>query len=168
MVLLFSNRKNKLEKEIIEILTACGADFISDKAVTFAGGFFTITICYKKIELNANKGIAMILDDTKRFEKQNLPKSIIGICEDNNTNALKLFKRNGLPVITCGNNPKNTLTLSSIDGNNFVITLQREITDINGNKVYPADYKFNLNKPYSAQAVMLSCGILCLIGKNSP
>ncbi len=164
MVFLFSNRKSRLEKEIIEILTACGADYISDKTVTDTGGFFTVAGCYKNTELNIKKGVVLILDDTHRFEKQYIPDRIIGVCEDTNTSALKIFKKNGVPVITCGNNSKNTLTISSIDGNDFVVTLQRELMDINGNLVCPADYKMSLKKKYSPQAVMLSCAILCLVG----
>ncbi len=164
MVLLFSNRKNKLEKEIIQILTAFGADVISDKFISASGGFFTVTICYKRTDINIKKGIALLLDDTRRFANQELPLGIIGVCEDRNETALKLFKTNGLPVITCGNNPKNTLTISSVENNNYLVTLQREIIDIKGNVVYPADYKITLQKQYSAEAVMLSCGVLCLIG----
>lgn len=164
MVLLFSNRKNKLEKEIIEILTACGADFVSDKFITASGGYFTVAVCYKKTLININKGVALILDDTHRFINQELPIGITGICEDNNEIALKLFKANGLPVITCGNNAKNTLTISSVENNNYLVTLQREIIDINGNTICPADYKITLQKAYSPEAVMLSCGVLCMIG----
>lgn len=164
LVLIFSNRKCKLEKEIIEILTACGADYISDKKVTSSGGFFTVTSCYKKTDLNIKKGIALILDDTEKFENQVLPSGIIGICEDTNYNALKIFKNNGVPVITCGNNPKNTLTLSSIDSTDFLVTLQRQIIDIKGEIIYPADYKMSLEKPHSPQAVMMCCGVLNLLG----
>ena len=146
MVILFSNRKNKLEKEIIEILSAFGGDFISDKVVTSKGGFFTVTACYKKTELNITKGVALILDDTEKYENQVFPKEMIGICEDRNQMALKIFKKNGLPVITCGSNPKNTLTLSSIDFNNYIITLQREVSGINGKTICPADYKVILQK----------------------
>lgn len=164
MVLLFSNRKNKLEKEIIEILTACGAEFISDKFITASGGYFTVAVCYKKTLININKGVALMLDDTHRFLKQEFPIGITGICEDSNETALKLFKANGLPVITCGNNAKNTLTISSVENNNYLVTLQREIIDIKGNVICPADYKICLEKGYSPEAVMLSCGVLCLIG----
>ena len=130
MVLLFSNRKSKLEKEIRDILTAFGADFITDKSVSATGGFFTVAVCYKKTEINIKKGIALMLDDTKRFEGQIFPDGIIGICEDSNTSALSLFKSNHLPALTCGISHKNTVTFSSIGEKEFILTLQREIFDI--------------------------------------
>lgn len=164
MVILFSDRKSKLEKEIIEILTAYGAEFISDKFISALGGFFTVAVCYKKSNININKGVAVVLEESDRFINQELSNNIIGICEDNNEKALKLFKTNGLPVITCGNNPKNTLTISSVENNNYLVALQRKIIDINGNVIYPQDYKINLNKKFSHESVMLSCGVLCLLG----
>ena len=164
MVILFSNRKSKLEKEITEILTAWGADFISDKSVTVTGGYFTVAICYKKTDLNIKKGIVLILDDTEKFIDLILPQTLCGICEDTNINAIKVFSKNKIPVVTCGINQKNTLTFSSIDKKEFAITLQREITDINGNGIMPADFILSFEKSYSPQAVLLSCAVLCLLG----
>ncbi len=164
MVILFSNRKSKLEKEILEILTAWGADFITDKSVTVTGGYFTVAVCYKKTDLALKKGIALILDDTDRFKALNLPQGIYGICEDKNSSAIEIFSKNNIPVVTCGSNHKNTLTLSSINERDFVITLQREITDLNGKPVYPADFILSFKKSYSPQAVLLSTAVLCLSG----
>ncbi len=164
MILLFSNRKLKLEKEIIEILTACGGNFISDKAVHFAGGLFTVNILYKKSEITAEKGIVLLLDDTERFINQKIPKGMIAVCEEKNSSALEIIKNNGAPVITCGINPKNTLTFASMEKENFIISLQREITDIKGKTVLPSDFKINLKKDYSPQAVILCCAVLLLSG----
>ncbi len=166
MVILFSNRKNKLEKEIIEILTACGADFISDKTVAIRGGSFTAAALYKPTTLNIKKGVALILDDSDRFLKQILPSGISGVCEDNNNAALRIFERNGVPVITCGANCKNTITVSSINGGRFIVTLQRQILDIKGNLILPQDFNLNFQKTYSPEAIMLSCAALCLEGSN--
>ena len=44
MVLLLSNRKNKCENEIIEILQKYGAQYISDKYVSNDKGDFTILV----------------------------------------------------------------------------------------------------------------------------
>ena len=162
MVILFSNRKNKTEKELIEILTACGADFISDKRISATGGFFTVVSSYKPCEFEIKKGIAVILDDTEKFKKQNLPNNIIGICEDINFSALETFKNNKTKVITYGNNHKNTLTVSSFNENSLVITLQRTIKNIYGEKIYPTDYKIVLKKNYSKEAVMCAVAILLL------
>ena len=113
MVILFSGRKSAVEKEIIEILSGYGADYISDKAVSSLGGRFTVVSEYKKTEIKLKSGIAVFIDDTDRFDNQVFPDGIIGICEDTNTAALKAFKDSGTPVISCGIGAKNTVTLSS-------------------------------------------------------
>lgn len=164
MVLLFSNRKNKLEKEIIEILTACGGDFISDKAVHITGGLFTVNIFYKKTDIEAQKGIVLLLDDTARFENQEIPKGLIAVCEENNRKALEIIKNSGAPVVTCGINPKNTLTVVGFEKESFIISLQREITDINGKTVLPFDFKINFAKNHSPQAIIMCCAIILLLG----
>lgn len=162
MVILFSNRNNKTEKELIEILTACGADFISDKRISATGGFFTVVSAYKRCDIKIKKGIAVILDDTEKFKKQSLPKNFIGICEDINFSALEIFENNNTNVITHGNNHKNTLTISSFNEKSLVITLQRTIINIYGEKIYPTDYKIILKKNYSKEAVMCAVAILLL------
>ena len=164
MVIIFSNRKNKLLNEITEILTVCGADFISDKTVNSADGHFTVFVTFKAIEIKIKKGIALILDDTEKYNEQILPFGVLGICESTNIKAIEIFERNKTQVITCGNNHKNTFTLSSINENDWVITLQRVIEDINGKTLYPADYKINIEKKYSCDAVLISLAILLLNG----
>jgi len=160
MVILFTNRNNKTEKEIIEILTACGADFFSERSVTSSGGFFTFCSLYKPAKLDIKKGTVLILDDTEKFNNLDLENGITGICEDSNITALNVFEKNSVPVITVGNNPKNTITLSSCRADSIIITLQRSIKTVYGNEIYPGDYKVNLTKSFSSNAILLAFAIL--------
>ena len=164
MVILLSGRKNKYEEEIIEILTACGADFISDRIIAATGGSFTVTSIRRPTRLDIKKGIILMLDDTSKFQDQIIPCGVTGICEDCNTNGLILFKKNNIPVITCGNNPKNTVTVSSINDNNIVAALQRTIVDCNNENVYPGDFKIKLSRQYSHFSIMSSLAVLLIKG----
>lgn len=164
MVILFSNRKNKTEKEIIEILTACGADFISDKAVTASGGYFTVCSLYKTAKLNIKKGTVLILDDTDKFKDIKFESGLIGICEETNKTALEIFSENRIPVITCGNNQKNTLTISSFSEDSIIISLQRSVKTIFGYKIYQGDYNVKIEKNYSKNSILLSFAILLFNG----
>ena len=167
MVILFSSRKNKQEKEIIEILTKHGASYISDKSVIQNDGNFTIISTYKKTEINLKNGIAVFIDDTERFENQLFPIGIIGICEDINHKALEIFRKSGIAVISCGANLKNTITLSSINDSGLLATLQRTVTDNFGNEIDPSEFKIKLTKEYSSFSVMASGAVLLLNG-NMP
>lgn len=164
MVLLFSGRKNKTEKEIISILCKYGANYISDKIVSSSNGSFTIVSEYKITDVNMQNGIAIFIDDSKRFENQELPYSILGICEENNINALNTFKQNGVSVISCGMNCKNTVTLSSSNSLSTLVTLQRVIFDNNGNEIEPGEYIIKLTNDYSPFSIMASATILILHG----
>lgn len=164
MVILFSGRKSKTEKEIIEILETYGANYISDKSVSENSGNFTIISTYKKTDIKLEKGIAVFIDDTDRFEKQTFPIGIIGICEDTNTVALEKFKKSGIAVISCGMNLKNTITLSSINDNGLFAVLQRTVTDNSGKTIDPCEFKIKLNKEYSPFAIMASVAVLLING----
>ena len=164
MVILFSGRKSAVERDIIEILSGCGANYISDKAVTSGDGGFTIISEYKKTEINLKNGIAVFIDDTDRFNNQTFPKGIIGICEDSNQKALEIFKNSNIPVISCGMSAKNTVTLSSINSETLLAALQRTVTDCTGNEVDPGEFKIKLKKSYAPFAVMASTAVLLLNG----
>lgn len=164
MVILFSGRKSAVEKEIIEILSGYGADYISDKAVSSVGGRFTVISEYKKTDIKLKSGIAVFIDDTDRFENQCFPDGIIGICEDRNTAALKAFKASHTPVISCGMGAKNTVTLSSFGDASLLTSLQRTVTDFKGKDIEPAEFKIKLTKKYSSFAVMAATAVLLLVG----
>ncbi len=164
MVILFSNRKCKTEKEIIEILTENGGSYISDKAVIGGKKLFTVISEYKKTELLLKNLIAVMLDNTERFENQIFPEGTIGICEDKNIKALSIFEKNNIPVICCGMNAKNTITLSSFGSDTLFASLQRTLTDKNGKEIEPEEFKIKLQKNYSPLSVMLSTAILLLCG----
>ena len=164
MVVLFSNRKNNIEKEIIKILTKYGANYISDKIITKNKSTFTIISEYKATTLNLNKGIAVFLDDTERFSSQKFPEGFIGICEDTNIKALDIFKNSKIPVITCGMSNKNTVTVTSLSSNFLISSIQRSICNCFGEETEPAEYKIKLTNKYLPISVMFCTSILLLNG----
>lgn len=164
MVILFSNRKNRCENEIIEILTKYGASYISDKCVSENKGNFTIISIYKNTKIDLKSGIAVMIDDLNRFENQVFPIGITGICEDVNTKALQIFKNSGIAVISCGINSKNTITLSSINNDDLLTSLQRTLNDNLGNNIYPSEFKIKLTKKYLPFSIMASVAILLING----
>ena len=164
MVILFSERKNDTEKEIIEILTYHNGNYISDRTIKGDNGAFTVISEYQKTDLQLEKGVVLILGNTKRFKDQKIPTGIVGICEDNNHSAFKLFEKSRIPVISCGMNSKSTLTISSLEDSTMFLSLQRIITDINGNEIEPFEFKIKLKKIYNPFSVMASSAVLLTNG----
>lgn len=164
MIILFSDRKNKCEREIIEILTKYGAKHISDKQIVDGNSNFTILSIYKKSELNIKKGIIVFIDKGKRFLKQVIPLGIIGICEENNSSALEILKFNKIETVCCGIGNKNSITLSSIGHENLFACLQRTIQNYNGKIIEQGEFKIKLSKKYHPFSVMACTAILLLKG----
>ena len=70
----------------------------------------------------------------------------------------------GVPVITCGMNPKSTVTLSSLTSSSALVSLQRTVTDIFGNDTEPCELGIKLNRGRSPFAVTASAAVLLLAG----
>lgn len=166
MVILLSDRKNKCENEIIEILQKYGAQHISDKFVGQGQTNFTILSIYKKCKLNINDGIAVFLDQNDRFNQQEIPLGVIGICEEENLSALKIFKNNKVATVCCGMGSKNTITLSSIGSDYLYTCLQRSLQNTKGSIIEQGEFKIKLTKNYLPFSVMASAAILLLCGKT--
>lgn len=163
MVILLSDRKSKYEKEIIEILKKYGGQHISDKFIG-NNSKFTILSIYKKSEWQINKGVVVFLDKGERFIKQEIPLGFIGICDENNRQALSMFKKNKIATICCGLGNKNSITLSSMGNDYLFSSLQRNIQNFAGEIIEPGEYKIKLTKEYLPFSIMASIAILLLNG----
>ncbi len=164
LVILLSERKSKNEKEIIEILKKYGCNHYNDKTITEGKGAFTCVSIYKPTELLIKNAIAVFTEKTAKFNKQNCPIGVIGVCEDSNKIALENFKKSNNAVVTCGINNKNTITISSFSENNVLVTLQRSLIDIKGNRIEPCEFKIGITKRYNPYSILSSTAILILLG----
>lgn len=164
MVILFCQNENGVAKEIAEILTSHGADHITDSVIEQKNGRFTVLTKTRKTELKLTNAIAVFCSESKKFKNQAFPKGVIGICEETDRTALEILARSDTPVITCGMNQKNTVTLSSLNGNIWLAALQRNLNDLNGKKILPCEFKIKLKKQYNPFSVLAAAVILLLNG----
>ena len=166
MVILCSRRKSPIQKEIAEILYKYGGDIIEDKQIKLGGGEFTVLSVTKPQQLLLKSAVTVFCEENEKFEAQLLPKGAIAVCDAQNKTALEILKRNGVAVITCGSGHKNTITLASITENSAIISLQRNLYDLKGKKIEPADFKINLPPKFSPFSVMAAVAVLLLCGKS--
>ena len=164
MVVIFSSRKSVTESEIIKILTSCGGEYISDNRIFSSDGKFTVISEYKKTELSVKNAIALLLDNSERFNGQRFPQGITGLCENTNRNAIDILSQSNIPVISCGMDGRNTVTASSISENSVMLTLQRRIKDRLGNDIEPGEYLIKLFHSYSTFSVLAGAIILLYEG----
>ena len=96
MVLVLSDKENKIEKEIAEMLKELSTSAAKDKGIHPISSDFTAVFIHQDIYIDAKCGIVIATDNLKKFKNQRLPKSFIGVCDENNKNALKFFKSNNI------------------------------------------------------------------------
>lgn len=94
-----------------------------------------------------------------------LPKTKICILDSGSKNAVKLVHKNGLTALTCSMAVYDTLTADSIaDRENILISLQRDITRLDGTVLEAQDFRLNLNHDMPIYSMLASCGVLLLCG----
>lgn len=146
MVIILSDKENQVDRQIADILSQKGANVIMDNKISDQSGSVMVVNHHRKFDITAQKGVVIATDGINNFNNQYFPKGIIGICNEDNINALKLFKDNNIPVITCGRGNKNTITVSSVAEDSVLLSLQRGISDINGRYIEPCEIKVQLSK----------------------
>lgn len=86
----------------------------------------------------------------------------IAVVDSGNDRLMRLVSGTGLPAITCGLSPRDTLTLSSIAEDSAVINLQRSVTCFGGAQVEPQEIPVQLTKSIGNFALMaLAC--VCIL-----
>lgn len=164
MVILLCRKKSIVAKEIAEILTFHGANHITDSMILQKSGRFTVVTKTQGIDLKLNNAVVVFCDGSKQFRNLPLSKGIIGVCEETDRTALEILARSDAPVITCGMNQKNTVTLSSLNGDIWFTSLQRSLLDFKGNDVLPSEFKIKLKKRYKPFSVLAAATVLLLNG----
>lgn len=119
---------------------------------------FTVVSVKNSIKIQALEGIVIVTGSIKNFKDQEIPKGFVGVCAEKDKNALELFKKNRLPVITCGTGSKNTISVSSITDNDMLLCLQRSIKDVSGNFVEPCEIK--ADKPKDLFCLLATAAVM--------
>lgn len=145
MVIIMSDKENRTNNLIMENL--------KNKETGF-----TVVSVKNSVKIQAAKGIVIVTGSIKNFKDQKIPKGFVGVCAEKDKNALKLFKKNRLSVITCGTGSKNTISISSITENDMLLCLQRSIKDVSGNFVEPCEIK--ANKPKDLFCLLATAAVM--------
>lgn len=79
---------------------------------------------------------------------------------------LLLLDKLSLNVITFGFNNKSTITASSVNEENVLICVQRNIMDKNNNIIEPQEVKINLNKVNNIYKIMGIVGVILVYNQE--
>lgn len=91
-----------------------------------------------------------------------LSGNIVAIVCSHDQKGLQLAAQCGVPAITCGLSPWDTVTLSSITTDSAQICLQRSVTSLSGQVIDPTEFPVRLSGHLSQEHLLLLCAALIL------
>lgn len=91
-----------------------------------------------------------------------LPTGFTAVVEPENEPAIEIIRRSRVQAITCGLSQADTLTFSSIDTGNAVISLQRAIQSLYGGAILPRDIPVSFGSAYSGYQLLATAAIMLL------
>lgn len=88
--------------------------------------------------------------------------NMLSVTESDNENALSLLRQSGSPVIGCSMSGCDTLTLSCLDENGALVSLQRSVCTLGGTLIEPCEIKLRLSKETALFPLLAACAVLLL------
>ena len=127
---------------------------------------FSDTSCTNEIKKIIRRASSQLYEEAVFFCDDSLcvNKARLGICNECDLFALKNLQKAKIPVISCGMNSQNTVTLSSNTKTAVLVALQRNINDTFGHTLEPAEYPIALTESFQPFSIMASTAILLLNG----
>lgn len=119
-------------------------------------------------QLHADSGVVIFRKELNNNLIPDIPENFIAVMESENEKAVQLVKKYALQTVTCGLSQRDTLTFSSISPEKSVISLQREICDIEGRQVLPQEISVNSQSEIEDFPFLAVGAVLLLSGFKIP
>ena len=123
-----------------------GKIYLNSTEIFLSDGKIAVDTKYKKI---------IIFSTESHKSKVNIPKNSICICHSSDKGSLEVLVGKDVTVITYGMQKSDTVTFSSMEGN-CLISLQREICDINGITIEPLEFTSILGNNDTSTLLLLN------------
>lgn len=136
--------------------------FYADKKLSYEKGKGnSILVLNAKItkELLINSCILVFAENAKITVPKIVCENITAIVNSTSTAQIKALAKLGIPVITCGNSQKDTLTYSSVTDDGIVVSLQRSIKSLLGNTIEPLELPITNSDNLDIYSGLASVGI---------
>ena len=95
-----------------------------------------------------------------------IPKGFIAVVSANNHSAASILRKIDVFAITCGTSPKDTMSISSIDYLNAVVSLQRIIRNIDGEVIEPQEFIVHLKEETAIYPLLTALTVFVLCNKD--
>lgn len=141
-----------------------GVLHISGSRVCGSGNGRFLLLEYENLPSISLPGSILILKQKSAgYSKyRSLAGDLTGVVDSSHTQALDFLKRSGIPVISCGMSPRDTLTLSSITESSVTVTLTRSLQTLSGDRAEPQEFPCPADSSGDDYAVMAGAAVLLL------
>lgn len=95
-----------------------------------------------------------------------IPKEFIAVVSANNHSAASILRKINVFAITCGTSPKDTMSISSLDYLNAVVSLQRIIKNIDGEVIEPQDFIVHLKEETAIYPLLTALTVFVLCSRD--
>lgn len=117
--------------------------------------------------VNKTKGILIFKNSFKYDNTELKLDKLIPIVDDQNKQAISILSHTGTSAISCGMAMHNTLSIASIDENNAIISLQRDIKTLSDSIIEPHDFPVYYSKRIDVFSLLAVSAVLLLSNIDS-
>ncbi len=128
---------------------------------------FLVYDCEKLPQIELDSGIILFKNSFNASEQIKIPSGFLCILEMKNVHAAELLNGTGTAAITCGMNPKDTLSVAGLDETSATLSLQRSVMTVDGNILEPHDFTVRLMSKLSPNRILAVCAVLLICGIDS-
>lgn len=162
-VFIISSRQKSIEPLISGSLSRLGSVMrCTQREICCAQWPDYIVLSCRSAEcINSERGIVVLCDP--QVKRLKLSPGLVPILLSSDKRARRLLRENENAVVCCGCSAKDSVTMSSRSGGRVLIGLQRELFDLHGNPIEPAEYSFN-DPGGDIQLLMLCAAVLIEVG----
>lgn len=146
----------------------CTVTRVDDTLLAAASGSPEVLLwqCRSDARVRASGAVLVLAADCGDLEQLQVQPDCVVVADMANEGAAEFAAGRGLRLLDCGMSSKASLTFSSIGMGTGVISLQRGIFDLYGNKLEPFDLPLAV-EPVPYYPVLAAVGVLLLAGKST-
>lgn len=163
------------EKSVTQaLLTALslygGVRFFSPEKVSEGGvsAEFLLYECPSVPKIELPRGILLLKNGLRpQKEPVSLPDGFFCVLEAQNRQAADLLQGSGAVVVSCGTGAKDTLSIAGLESSGATISLQRNLSTLDGKVLEPHDFNVTFSVPRSPYQILFVSAALLLAGVDS-
>lgn len=165
MIVLFSKENSKLKGDLLKFLRVYGFGAVDKKIALNSKFGRDIVVCAdRRKNISADNAVLVFAgcDDIGKFKIEG--NAAFAVTYGMNINSAKKLLEMKLNVVNCGLANTDTVTISSMNYENILISLQRKIKNIYGKFSEPQEYSLNHMVQFSPEVLLIGVAILIIYG----